>query len=73
MNGKRSIYVALTSLASPNEELNVLSTAAEQDKKHCNSQRGAKRIYEPMINETRKKAGQLLEAFEVDTGKRPDF
>ena len=37
MNGKRSIYVALTSLASPNEELNVLSTAAEQDKKHCNS------------------------------------
>lgn len=33
MNGKRSIYVALTSLASPNEELNVLSTAAEQEKK----------------------------------------
>lgn len=32
MNGKRSIYVALTSLASPNEELNVLSTAAEQEK-----------------------------------------
>ena len=34
MNGKRSIYVALTSLASPNEELNVLSTAAEQEKKN---------------------------------------
>ena len=33
MNKKRSIYVALTSLASPNEELNVLSTAAEQEKK----------------------------------------
>ena len=45
MNGKRSIYVALTSLASPNEELSVLSTAAEQEIKHCNSQWGTKLIY----------------------------
>ena len=55
MNGERSIYVALTSLASPNEELNVLSTAAEQDKKHCNSQWGTKLIYQSMINEPREK------------------
>ena len=45
MNKKRSIYVALTSLASPNEELSVLSTAAEQEKKHRNSQWGTKQIY----------------------------